>query len=183
VISPHPFDPWAAIQQHAASLNPAHIGALASFVGTMRDFNEPPPPPPERSRRERSQRERNQEERSRRERSQRERNQEERSRRDSVTGMFLEHYPGMTETYLEKLQAEARQRWAILDSLIVHRVGELRPGDPIVLVAVWAAHRAPAFDACRYLIEELKHRAPFWKRETLADGGSRWVEWNTPGTV
>ncbi len=97
---------------------------------------------------------------------------------DAVQGMLLEHYPGMTERYLEKISREAATRWDILDSLILHRVGELHPDDPIVLVAVWSAHRAAAFDASRYLMEELKSRAPFWKKETLP-GGSRWVEKNS----
>ena len=97
----------------------------------------------------------------------------------SVERMTLEHYPGMTEKYLARIDDEARRRWDVLDVLIVHRVGELKPGDPIVLTAVWAAHRAAAFEACRYLIEELKTRAPFWKKE---QNGSavRWVEHNTP---
>ncbi len=99
---------------------------------------------------------------------------------DEVSGMFLEHYPGMTEKYLEKISATARTRWELEDSLIVHRVGELSPGDPIVLVAVWSAHRKAAFEACRWLMEELKAKAPFWKKEQLAKG-SRWVEHNTPG--
>lgn len=97
---------------------------------------------------------------------------------DAVQAMQLEHYPGMTERYLEKISAEAARRWAILDSLILHRVGALQPDNPIVLVAVWSAHRAAAFDASRYLMEELKSRAPFWKKETLP-GASRWVEKNT----
>ena len=97
-----------------------------------------------------------------------------------VRSMVLEHYPGMTEKHLESISAEARKRWNILDSLIVHRHGSLQPGDPIVLVAVWSAHRAAAFEACRFLIEELKSRAPFWKKETLAQG-ERWVDHNTPG--
>jgi molybdopterin synthase catalytic subunit len=96
----------------------------------------------------------------------------------AVQGMTLEHYPGMTERQLERIADEARQRWALLDLLIIHRHGELVPNDPIVLVAVWSTHRAAAFEACRYLIEELKSRAPFWKREKLPDG-TRWVERNT----
>jgi molybdopterin synthase catalytic subunit len=98
----------------------------------------------------------------------------------SVQGLLLEHYPGMTESYLEKISHEAARRWNLIDSLIVHRVGELRPGEPIVLVAVWSAHRRDAFEASRYLMEELKSRAPFWKKEQLEEG-SRWVEENTPG--
>lgn len=97
---------------------------------------------------------------------------------DDVEAMLLEHYPGMTEKYLRKISEEAAKKWDILDSLIVHRVGEMLPNDPIVLVAVWSAHRAAAFDASRYLMEELKSRAPFWKKESLA-GKKRWVEKNT----
>ena len=97
---------------------------------------------------------------------------------DDVEAMLLEHYPGMTEKYLNKISEEAAQKWDILDSLIVHRVGEMLPNDPIVLVAVWSAHRAAAFDASRYLMEELKSRAPFWKKESLAEN-ERWVEKNT----
>lgn len=99
--------------------------------------------------------------------------------RDLVS-MTLEHYPGMTESYLNKICEEAKSRWDIIDCLIVHRVGDINPNDPIVLTAVWSAHRAAAFDACRYLMEELKSRAPFWKKETLKEG-ERWVEKNTPG--
>jgi molybdopterin synthase catalytic subunit len=96
-----------------------------------------------------------------------------------VEAMTLEHYPGMTERQLERICEEARGRWDILEALIVHRVGELRPAEPIVLVAAWSAHRAPAFEACRFLIEELKHRAPFWKQERHGEK-HRWVEHNTP---
>ena len=97
---------------------------------------------------------------------------------DDVEAMQLEHYPGMTEKYLQKISEEAANKWEILDSLIVHRVGEMLPNDPIVLVAVWSAHRAAAFDASRYLMEELKSRAPFWKKESLTNN-DRWVEKNT----
>ena len=97
---------------------------------------------------------------------------------DDVSAMTLEHYPGMTEKYLQKISEEAATKWDILDSLIVHRVGEMLPNDPIVLVAVWSAHRAAAFDASRYLMEELKSRAPFWKKESLKED-TRWVEKNT----
>ncbi len=99
---------------------------------------------------------------------------------DAVRGMFLEHYPGMTESVLEQLCTDALSRWPVIECRIVHRVGQLHPDDAIVLVAVWAAHRGAAFEACRFLIEELKHRAPFWKKETLLEG-ERWVEQNTPG--
>jgi molybdopterin synthase catalytic subunit len=96
-----------------------------------------------------------------------------------VKGMTLEHYPEMTRRHLERVAAEARARWALEDVLVVHRHGDLAPGDPIVLVAAWSAHRGAAFEACRYLIEELKHRAPFWKKEQ-GPAGERWVERNTP---
>lgn len=99
---------------------------------------------------------------------------------DAVRAMTLEHYPGMTEKQLHAICAEARRRWDILDTLIIHRVGELQPNEPIVLVAVWSAHRAAAFEACRYLIEELKTRAPFWKKEQRPEDVARWVEHNTP---
>ena len=95
--------------------------------------------------------------------------------------MTLEHYPGMTEKHLAAILDEARGRYALIDALIVHRVGRILPTDPIVLTAAWSAHRKDAFEACRFLMEALKSRAPFWKKETLADGGERWVEKNTPG--
>jgi molybdopterin synthase catalytic subunit len=97
----------------------------------------------------------------------------------TVQAMSLEHYPGMTEKQLEQIDTTAKQRWDILDSLIAHRVGKVYPGDPIVLVAVWSVHRDAAFEASRYLIEELKARAPFWKKEEHKDA-ARWVEENTP---
>lgn len=98
----------------------------------------------------------------------------------AVVRLELEHYPGMTERQLEAICAEAARRWTVLDLLVVHRVGVLEPGDPIVLVAVWSAHRAAAFEACRFIMEALKSRAPFWKKETLPEG-TRWVTTNTPG--
>lgn len=98
---------------------------------------------------------------------------------ETVHALVLEHYPGMTERQLEIITREAVKRWDLVDALILHRYGELVPSDPIVLVAAWSAHRAAAFDACRYLIEELKSRAPFWKREALSTG-TRWVAYNTP---
>ncbi len=98
---------------------------------------------------------------------------------ESVDGMFLEHYPGMTEQHLQRIAEEAEQRWDIIDLLLLHRVGEIQPADPIVTIVVWSAHRQEAFSACRYLIEELKSRAPFWKKEHGANG-ERWVVHNTP---
>ena len=130
------FDPWLAMQRYQQEkIAKGKHGACASFIGSMRDFNEG----------------------------------------DSVSTMTLEHYPGMTEKYLEKICDDAKQRWDVLDCLIIHRVGEMHPNDPIVLTVVWSAHRAEAFDACRYLMEELKSRAPFWKKETLSQG-ERWVD-------
>lgn len=96
-----------------------------------------------------------------------------------ITSMALEYYPGMTEKALETIEGEARKQWPLNEVLIVHRVGELNPADPIVLVAAWSAHRNEAFAGCRYLIEELKHRAPFWKKEVTGEG-DRWVAENTP---
>ncbi|MHB8742261.1 MAG: molybdenum cofactor biosynthesis protein MoaE [Sulfuricaulis sp.] len=91
-----------------------------------------------------------------------------------VQAMTLEHYAPMTEKHLERIATEALSRWPIADLMVIHRYGDLRPNDPIVCVAVWAAHRASAFAACRYLVDELKTRAPFWKQE-LTPHGRRWV--------
>lgn len=96
-----------------------------------------------------------------------------------VQGMELEYYPGMTERYIERICSDAAQRWELQHTLVVHRVGRLQPGDSIVLIAVWSSHRAAAFDACRHLISQLKHEAPFWKKEWLEDS-ARWVITNTP---
>ena len=111
------------------------VGAIASFIGTVRDVNDAA----------------------------------------SVTQMTLEHYPGMTEQALEVIVDDARQRFDIADALVIHRVGALLPGDQIVLVAVTSAHRGMAFDACAFIMDMLKTRAPFWKKERLPDG-ERWVE-------
>ncbi len=89
--------------------------------------------------------------------------------------MTLEHYPGMTERELARIEAEACARWPLQASLIVHRMARLRPGDNIVLVVTASEHRDAAFDAARFLMDYLKTSAPFWKRET-GPGGSRWVE-------
>ncbi len=94
---------------------------------------------------------------------------------DSVSRMTLEHYPGMTEKALEKIVAEAKERWKVADVLVVHRVGELKPADQIVLVVVTGAHRGEAFAACEFIMDYLKTRAPFWKKEQTPQG-SRWVE-------
>lgn len=127
------FDVGAEIKSLRAD-NPA-VGAVASFIGCVRDMNEG----------------------------------------DSVGLMYLEHYPGMTERELEKIAAEACTRWDILDTLIIHRVGELRPLDQIVFVAVTSAHRGESFAACEFIMDYLKTRAPFWKREATPQG-ERWVD-------
>lgn len=93
----------------------------------------------------------------------------------AVTEMTLEHYPGMTERELERLEAEASARWKLQASLIVHRTGSLQPGDNIVLVVTASEHRDAAFDAARFLMDHLKTNAPFWKREA-GPSGSHWVE-------
>lgn len=137
------FDPLAAVADYQTGLEQrlrGQYGALALFIGTMRDFNDG----------------------------------------DPVRAMTLEHYPGMTERQLERIVATAFRDQPLLDALVLHRVGFLQPNDPIVLVAVWAAHRAEAFTACRFIMEELKSNAPFWKREETA-AGPRWVAHNTPG--
>lgn len=113
----------------------ARVGALASFLGLVRDLNDGA----------------------------------------KIAGMTLEHYPGMTEKMLEAIVAEARGRWDIFDALVIHRVGPLKPCDQIVLVAVTSAHRGEAFAACEFIMDYLKTKAPFWKKETTPDGG-RWVD-------
>jgi len=113
----------------------ADVGALASFVGLVREENDG----------------------------------------STVRGMSLEHYPGMTEKALEDICAQAMQRWQLIDALVIHRIGALRPGDRIVLVGVTSAHRGDAFEACEFIMDYLKTRAPFWKREETPQG-ARWVE-------
>ncbi|HYB10904.1 MAG TPA: molybdenum cofactor biosynthesis protein MoaE [Alphaproteobacteria bacterium] len=109
----------------------------------------------------------------------------------SVRSMTLEHYPGMTEKKLAEIEAEACARWTLDATLIIHRYGRLEPGERIVLVATAAAHREAAFEACRFLVDWLKTKAPFWKIEETATG-SRWVDarnedevaaaaWSKPG--
>ena len=88
--------------------------------------------------------------------------------------MTLEHYPGMTENAIKKIVAEARSQWQILDYAVIHRYGDLQPGDQIVLVAIASSHRGDAFAACQLIMDYLKTQAPFWKKEHHAEGG-RWV--------
>ncbi|GAB3628529.1 Molybdopterin synthase catalytic subunit [Pandoraea terrae] len=111
------------------------VGAIASFVGTVRDLNDG----------------------------------------QDVARMTLEHYPGMTEKALEAIVEKARARWDIYDALVIHRHGELGPGDQIVLVAVTSAHRGEAFAACEFIMDYLKTEAPFWKKEVTPQG-ERWVD-------
>lgn len=95
-----------------------------------------------------------------------------------VNSMFLEHYPGMTERALEAIISKARQRWALGKIYIVHRVGMLYPGDPIVFIGVSSGHRREAFEACQFLMDYLKIEAPFWKKEFTPDG-EHWVDAKT----
>ncbi len=92
-----------------------------------------------------------------------------------IEAMTLEHYPAMTEKALAEIEAQARSRWPLQETLIIHRYGRLEPGDNIVLVVAASAHRDAAFEACRFLIDWLKTKAPFWKREETAEGG-KWVD-------
>jgi len=111
------------------------IGAVASFLGLVRDINDG----------------------------------------SAVREMALEHYPGMTEKALEEIVTEAKERWDIYDALVIHRVGPMMPCDQIVLVAVSSAHRGEAFAACEFIMDYLKTRAPFWKKEATP-AGAHWVD-------
>lgn len=93
----------------------------------------------------------------------------------AIAAMELEHYPGMTERALAAIEAEARARWPLDDCLVIHRYGRMLPGEPIVLVLTASAHRAAAFEACAFLMDWLKTKAPFWKLEETPEG-ERWVE-------
>lgn len=95
---------------------------------------------------------------------------------DGIAAMVLEHYPGMTEKALAGIAAEAERRWPLTGCTIIHRVGRLEPGAPIVLVLTASAHRSAALESCAFLIDWLKTGAPFWKHEEFADGTTRWVE-------
>ncbi len=94
---------------------------------------------------------------------------------ETIGSMTLEHYPGMTEKMLSRIEAEALERWPLDASLIIHRYGRLEPGDQIVLVATASAHREAALESCHFLIDWLKTKAPFWKLEDTPDGG-QWVD-------
>ena len=114
------------------------VGAVAAFIGLVRDINDAA----------------------------------------AVTTLTLEHYPRMTEKALARIVDEAKSRWSVYDALVVHRVGELKPTDQIVLVVVTGAHRGEAFAACEFIMDYLKTRAPFWKKEQTP-AGERWVEART----
>jgi molybdopterin synthase catalytic subunit len=114
------------------------VGAVAAFIGLVRDINDAA----------------------------------------AVSTLTLEHYPGMTEKALARIVDEAKSRWSVYDALVVHRVGELKPTDQIVLVVVTGAHRGEAFAACEFIMDYLKTRAPFWKKEQTP-AGERWVEART----
>ena len=94
---------------------------------------------------------------------------------DALAAMVLEHYPGMTERALSRIAAEAEARWPLTGCTVIHRVGRILPGEPIVLVLTASAHRAASLESCAFLIDWLKTKAPFWKREEFADGDARWV--------
>ena len=113
----------------------ARVGAVASFLGTVRDMNDG----------------------------------------SQVKEMALEHYPGMTEKALEEIASQAKARWDIYNTLVIHRIGPLLPEDQIVLVVVTSAHRGEAFAACEFIMDYLKTAAPFWKKENTAEG-ARWVD-------
>lgn len=113
----------------------ARVGAVVSFVGTVRDLNEGA----------------------------------------AVAELELEHYPGMTEKALEDIAAQARARWPLYGTLVIHRIGPMKPLDQIVLVACTAAHRGDAFAACEFIMDYLKTEAPFWKKEQTPEG-ARWVD-------
>jgi molybdopterin synthase catalytic subunit len=130
-VQPDDFDIAAEIA--ALKAGRSDIGAIVSFIGTVRDQH------------------------------------------GAVSAMTLEHYPGMTESELSSIEAEANARWSLQASLIVHRIGTLSPGDNIVLVVAASEHRDAAFDAAKFLMDYLKTAAPFWKRED-GPGGARWVE-------
>jgi molybdopterin synthase catalytic subunit len=139
-VHPEDFDISHEIAQLRAK-NP-RVGAVASFMGCVRDMNEG----------------------------------------DSVGLMYLEHYPGMTESELDRISKEAATRWDLFDTLVIHRIGELKPLDQIVFVAVTSAHRGDAFRACEFIMDYLKTQAPFWKRESTPQG-ERWVDARTSDQV
>jgi molybdopterin synthase catalytic subunit len=132
-IQTQDFDLSTEVAQLRAN-NPG-IGAVATFIGTVRDMNDGA----------------------------------------GVAELELEHYPGMTEKALEDIVAQAKARWNIIDALVIHRVGPMKPQEQIVLVAVTSAHRGESFAACEFIMDYLKTQAPFWKKEQTPEG-ARWVD-------
>lgn len=132
-IQKAPFEAGKVIRELCAQ--DPDIGAVASFIGLMRDMNQG----------------------------------------EYVKQMTLEHYPGMTEKAIGEIVDEAKERWKLIKVRVIHRVGKLEPTDPIVLVVVACSHRAAAFEACEFIMDYLKTRAPFWKKEVTRKG-ERWVE-------
>ena len=132
-IQEHDFD--VSSELAALRAGDKRVGAVATFVGVVRDLNDAA----------------------------------------QVSTLTLEHYPGMTEKALAQIVDDAKQRWDIYDALVIHRVGPLRPSDQIVLVAVTSAHRGESFAACQFIMDYLKTRAPFWKKEETPEG-ERWIE-------
>jgi len=128
----------AGAEARALSKGNPGVGAVASFVGLVRDRNDG----------------------------------------SAVSTMTLEHYPGMTEKAIAGIIDEAKGRWEVIDCTVIHRIGELRPSEQIVLVAVASGHRGDAFAACEFIMDYLKTRAPFWKKETTPEG-ARWVDART----
>lgn len=96
----------------------------------------------------------------------------------SIQSMYIEHYPSMTEKHLEKTCDTAKQKWDLIHTVLLHRVGKIKIAETIVLICVWSMHRADAFDACRFMIENLKSKAPFWKKETTLAKEDRWLSSN-----
>ena len=129
------FEDFSVAEEYAQLSQGTDAGAVVTFVGKVRDFNQG----------------------------------------DAVTGLSLEHYPGMTEKSLEEIVLQARERWPLLKTRVIHRVGDLALGDQIVFVGVTSAHRGAAFEACEFIMDYLKTRAPFWKKEQTPDE-SRWVD-------
>lgn len=95
---------------------------------------------------------------------------------DNVTGLLLEHYPGMTEKALSDICQQALDRWPLQKVRVIHRIGDLNIGDQIVFVGVTSAHRGASFEACEFIMDFLKTKAPFWKKEKIADDEQRWIE-------
>tara|TARA_B100000953_G_scaffold145736_1_gene120587 strand:+ start:5342 stop:5779 length:438 start_codon:yes stop_codon:yes gene_type:complete len=140
-IRKEPFNGYKEIEHYENNLGiTGKFGATASFIGSMRDFNDG----------------------------------------REIEKMFLEYYPKMTEKALSEISTTAKKKWDLIEILLLHRVGNISIGDHIVLVSVWSAHRKEAFEGCRFIMEELKSNAPFWKKEKSSIG-ENWVEKNTPG--